>query len=130
MGLFRQTLVLSWKLSASEDAKARPRLREVAQEIHESIRADVMRRHEAGEPVWFASAGVANPPGPTRLLLEDRRRSSWRRFRAVLSRRGRGLELHVQSCRFKPVPRDCLDQIHDAVANVPGVENLSTWSTL
>jgi hypothetical protein len=97
-------------------------LHAVALQIHERVRASVLARVQSGQEVHFVSGGVALPPGPTRLVLEDRRRGlPGRRFSATLRRNSADLELSIETSRLRPVPLDLLEPLLIAVREmVPG----------
>jgi hypothetical protein len=103
-------------------------LRDVAEELHEHIRAHVLERVTKRVPVVFVSCGVATPPGPTQLILEDRRRRvPGYTFRAVLERVGPDVEIRVRVSRMRSVPLELLDPLLVAAKAVAKVEGLS-WA--
>jgi hypothetical protein len=104
-------------------------LREVAEELHEHIRANVLKRVANGDPVVFVSCGVATPPGPTQLILEDRRRGApGYAFRAFFERVGPDLEITVRVSRMRSVPLELLDPLLVAAKAVAKTEGLS-WAS-
>lgn len=116
MSLFTRTYRLCWT------ASSRP-LREVAEGLHERIRSGVLIKVEKGEPVLFVSCGVANPPGATRLLLEDRRRGlPGRRFTAVLARDGSQIALTIRSSRLRSLPLQLVAPLLEAVEAIAAPE--------
>lgn len=76
----------------------------------------------------FVSCGVATPPGPTRLILEDRRRGlPGRSFCAVLEREGSQVELTIRSSRLRSLPLGLLDPLLRAVGVMSASESPS-WT--
>jgi hypothetical protein len=103
-------------------------LRDVAAALHEHIRANVLKTVAKGDPVVFVSCGVATPPGPTQLILEDRRRRvPGYAFRAFLERVGSDVEITVRVSRMRSVPLELLDPLLVAAKAVANVEDLS-WA--
>ena len=103
-------------------------LRDVAAELHEHIRANVLDRVAKGDPVVFVSCGVATPPGPTQLILEDRRRGlPGYTFRAFFERVGADVEITVRVSRLRAVPLELLDPLLVAAKAVAKVDDLS-WA--
>jgi hypothetical protein len=107
-----------WTLRAPGD------LRSVAAALHDAWRARLLgrlapdeadlegtrrRRHEACAEGLVVSTGVASPPGPVRLILEERRPGDRPgvRLHAVLTRVGDDVrvELRGASPRLWPLPR-------------------------
>ncbi|MCA9554430.1 MAG: hypothetical protein KC933_30630 [Myxococcales bacterium] len=122
MALLSRTLTLRWSGQSG-------RLRPIAEQIHEQIRAGVLAQVEAGARVDFVSCGVATPPGPTRLILEDRRRGlPGRAFTATLARDGDALILTVESGRLRPIPDAFLATLRDAVIAAVGQTAVSAWA--
>jgi hypothetical protein len=112
VGLFTTTYRLRWTAPAGD-------LRDLARELHQRIRQGVLGQVERGEAVLLVSQGVASPPGPVRLLLEDRRKGMpGRVFRAVLARDGAQVELAVRTSRLRPLPLDLLAPVLAAVQAV------------
>jgi hypothetical protein len=96
--------------------------------VHEQIRARVLAKVEAGETVDFVSRGIATPPGPTRLILEDRSNGiPGRTFRATLERDRDTFVLTVEPRLLHPIPTLILDAIRRAVLSVPGTEGCTEW---
>jgi hypothetical protein len=103
-------------------------LRDVAEELHEHIRANVLETVAKGNPVVFVSCGVATPPGPTQLILEDRRRGlPGYAFRAFLERVGPDIEIRVRVSRLRSVTLELLDPLLIAAKAVANVEDLA-WA--
>ena len=103
-------------------------LRDVAAKLHEHIRAGVLNKVAHGDPVVFVSCGVATPPGPTQLILEDRRRGlPGYTFRAFFERVGSDVEITVRVSRTRSVPLELLDPLLAAAKAVAQVEDLS-WA--
>lgn len=116
MGLFTRTYTLRWEAPSAD-------LEAVATQIHEAIRAGVLAKVAANDSVPLVSNGVASPPGPVRLILEDRRRGlPGRRFRAILARSATRFELTIRCSRLRPLPLDLLEPVRSAVAQVASGE--------
>jgi hypothetical protein len=116
LSLLTRTYRLRWT-APSEN------LREIARDLHEGIRKGVLAQVERGEPVLFVCCGVATPPGPTRLILEDRRSGlPGRAFYAVLGRDGSQIDLTIRSSRLRSLPLGLLDPLLGAVAAMTAPE--------
>ena len=103
-------------------------LRDVAKELHEHIRAGVLERVTKGDLVVFVSCGVATPPGPAQLILEDRRRGlPGYTFRAIFERVGPDVEITVRVSRMRSLPLELLDPLLAAAKAVTKIEDLS-WA--
>ena len=103
-------------------------LRDLAEARHAHVREDVLRKVAQGDPVVFVSCGVATPPGPTQLILEDRRRGlPGYTFRAIFERVGPELVITVRVSRIRSVPLGLLDPLLVAVKALAKEEALS-WS--
>ena len=122
MGLLTRIYRLRWPSNGQN-------LRAVAEQIHERVRASVVVRVERGEAVHFVSGGLATPPGPTRLVLEDRRRGlPGRRFGAVLQHAGTELQLSVETSCLRPIPLELLEPLLAAVRAIAPDKNIE-WIT-
>ena len=121
MPLFSRSLELRWRQPGVE-------LRPLAERIHEHVRAGVLAKVEAGEKVDFVSCGVATPPGPIRLILEDRRKGlPGRSLKATLRRERDELVLSLEERLLRPLPPELLETLHQAASAVAGPEACSAW---
>jgi len=122
MGLLSRTLELRWRGDPAP-------LRSLASKIHENIRTKVLAQIERNEPVHFVCGGLARPPGPVRLVFEDRRRGlPGRRFSGKLEGEAPSYRMSLESSRFRPVPAEFLAAIRDAVVALPDARECSEWS--
>lgn len=121
MGLLSRPLQLRWSGPPQS-------LGQVAKCIHERIREGVLLAVGKGEPVHFVCGGLAKPPGPVRLVFEDRRRGlPGRRFSATIERNKSEFVLTVRTSLLRPIPTAFLDTIRGAVTDSPGIHSCTPW---